>query len=483
MKVILFVSHAQIEYAFFALLFLSTQTGKAVSFIEICVAHVSILTILAISFERYYAICRPLVAGYKCTKRRALLIIVIIWLIAIGSTLPMLSITQLVQADYVDGSVVPTCSNSLSQDWHPYYFYITFVLFFAIPFVILLMLYCFISKKLTSDSKSISASSNLQRRTQVRRQVVMMLASVCVTFFICLLPFRLMTLWIILSTPEDIVNLGVDIYYILLFTCRLLLYVNSSINPILYNVISSKFRCAFCKILNIGYWSPRRLRRRRTSKYYTSNTYTYNNNNNYNYNQPSHSVTLMNPLAKESTYLSERISDKTVVNPLDNSPFSTGKNVTPPPHPHLDEPLQSSSPSPSPPPHLLHPHHTPTNNPHHTHLHPHHHHGLTVNKLPTTTTTTTTSTTTSTAPTTTTTTTTIVITSKPNLPLANGTNSNHKPTNLPVAVHIKYHSMINGKVNPNTNSTNDFVINSGANLNNNPTEITSAVSKHKSFII
>lgn len=343
----------------------------------------------------------------------------------------MLSITELTQAEYIDGSIVTTCSNTLTADWHPFYFYVTFILFFAIPFVILLMLYCFISKKLTSDSKSISASSNLQRRTQVRRQVVMMLASVCVTFFVCLLPFRLMTLWIILSSPAEIAKIGMEVYYILLFTCRLLLYVNSSINPILYNVISSKFRCAFCKILKIGYWSPRRLRRRRTSKYFTSNTYTYNNNNNYNYNQPSHSVTLMNPLAKESTYISERMSDKTVVNPLENTSFSN-RTISPPLNGQIQSPTSLSPP--------------PTSN------------GFAKQT------------------TTTTTTATIVITAKQTLPptLVNHGKSCEK-TNLPVAVHIKYHPMINGKVT--NDSTRDFVIEKGANING--TEIASSKNNNK----
>lgn len=74
---------------------LTHSLGKAVSFVEICVAHVSILTMLAISFERFYAICRPLEAGYKCTKRRAFLIILLIWIIALASVLPMLWITEL----------------------------------------------------------------------------------------------------------------------------------------------------------------------------------------------------------------------------------------------------------------------------------------------------------------------------------------------------------------------------------------------------
>lgn len=56
--------------------------GKLVPFVELTVAHASILTILAISFERYYAICEPLKAGYVCTKTRAMIICVVCWCVA-----------------------------------------------------------------------------------------------------------------------------------------------------------------------------------------------------------------------------------------------------------------------------------------------------------------------------------------------------------------------------------------------------------------
>ena len=49
---------------------------------ELTVAHASVLTILAISFERYYAICEPLKASYVCTKARALIICLLAWLFA-----------------------------------------------------------------------------------------------------------------------------------------------------------------------------------------------------------------------------------------------------------------------------------------------------------------------------------------------------------------------------------------------------------------
>lgn len=61
---------------------LSPFAGKLVPFIELTVAHASILTILAISFERYYAICEPLKAGYVCTKTRAMVICVVCWFVA-----------------------------------------------------------------------------------------------------------------------------------------------------------------------------------------------------------------------------------------------------------------------------------------------------------------------------------------------------------------------------------------------------------------
>ena len=172
----------------------------------------------------------------------------------------MLSITELSTAEFIDGSLVTVCSNSLQQGWHPIYYFVIFVTFFTIPFMILVWIYALIARRLTSDSKTLTSSTNhLSRQVQIRRQVVLMLASVCITFFVCLLPFRLMTLWIIFSSPEDIVNLGMETYYILLFVCRILLYVNSSVNPILYNVISSKFRTAFCRVLKLN---PYRFTRR-----------------------------------------------------------------------------------------------------------------------------------------------------------------------------------------------------------------------------
>lgn len=43
--------------------------------------------------------------------------------------------------------------------------------------------------------------------------------------------------------------LGMERFYVVLYTSRVMLYLNSALNPILYNLISSKFRNAFVQIL------------------------------------------------------------------------------------------------------------------------------------------------------------------------------------------------------------------------------------------
>lgn len=79
------------------------------------------------------------------------------------------------------------------------------------------------------------------------RQVVTMLGTVVVSFFFCLLPFRLLTL---ISPPESEI-LSTEKYDILVNLCRVMVYLNSAVNPILYNLMSSKFRNGFLRLFGL----------------------------------------------------------------------------------------------------------------------------------------------------------------------------------------------------------------------------------------
>lgn len=76
-----------------------------------------------------------------------------------------------------------------------------------------------------------------------------MLGTVVFTFFVCLLPYRALTLWLIFVPDLHLSQVfGHETFYQILAFCRFMLYLNSAINPILYNLMSSKFRDGFRRL-------------------------------------------------------------------------------------------------------------------------------------------------------------------------------------------------------------------------------------------
>ncbi|XP_077292012.1 thyrotropin-releasing hormone receptor-like [Arctopsyche grandis] len=230
---------------------LGKEMCLAVPFVELTVAHASVLTILAISFERYYAICEPLKAGYVCTKTRAALICFLAWFVAAVFTSPILAVADY-REDYPDGSKIPACLTQATNFWPALYFLMTISLFFLIPFLILLVLYTIIAKNLISTASKVVMNKHVDGYNfRARRQVVMMLGTVILSFFICLMPFKFLTLWIIIVPDETVNKLGVEKYYNILYFSRTMLYLNSAVNPILYNLMSSKFRDGFLLVCRL----------------------------------------------------------------------------------------------------------------------------------------------------------------------------------------------------------------------------------------
>lgn len=162
--------------------------------------------------------------------------------------------------EYHDGSPVPVCLTQASNVWNITYFLMTISAFFILPLLILVVLYTIIAKNLISkDGRMVKIRpSKPELSFKARKQVVLMLGAVVLSFFICLLPFRIFTLWIIIASDETVKSFGVENYYNCLYFSRIMLYLNSAINPILYNLMSSKFRKGFQKLCFSCLWSRRR---------------------------------------------------------------------------------------------------------------------------------------------------------------------------------------------------------------------------------
>lgn len=148
--------------------------------------------------------------------------------------------------DYFDGTSVPACHTLANSFWSALYFLMTIFLFFIIPLILLLVIYAVIAKNLITDASKIVLNKHIDNYSiRARKQVVLMLGSVVLSFFLCLIPFRIFILWIIVVPDETVNRLGVEKYYNILYFCRIMVYLNSAINPILYNLMSSKFREGF----------------------------------------------------------------------------------------------------------------------------------------------------------------------------------------------------------------------------------------------
>lgn len=155
-------------------------------------------------------------------------------------------ISEYTQMDYIDGAKVPVCLTKANTFWPIAFFVAIISVFFVVPLFVLVVLYTVIAVHLMADPGTSCTDSACNQRA--RRQVVLMLATVVLSFFVCLLPFRVFTMWIILVPEHTFLDLGPHHYYVILYASRVMVYLNSAVNPILYNLMSSKFRRGFCKL-------------------------------------------------------------------------------------------------------------------------------------------------------------------------------------------------------------------------------------------
>lgn len=172
-----------------------------------------------------------------------------------------------------------TCTFKVSRKYYLGLFFADLVLFYVLPLLLSVILYILIAMILftneipktpgtgnkngavcSSDSKKTSSSNN------ARVQVVKMLVVVVAVFAIFWLPYRLLVVYNSVATERYM-----ELWFLMF--CKTMIFMNSAINPILYNAMSIKFRRAFKRMLSCNRRRPgqRNSRERnRTQTFYTS---------------------------------------------------------------------------------------------------------------------------------------------------------------------------------------------------------------------
>ncbi|XP_076438283.1 QRFP-like peptide receptor [Babylonia areolata] len=240
--------------------FLGAFMCKLIPYLENTAVHSSALCLLAISQERYVAICRPLsVVGRRHT---GLPTICLTWLLSLLPCLPFIFISELNQVPYYDGTYQPMCQTKTSLRIVKVFMVMDFVLCMLLPLVAITFFYtsilwtvasirccCCGSRGDTLPAQSCTAGGDPESYPRTRAKVVKMMVTVVAFFYACLLPMRSLTIWAIFVSPDSLARLGFEGYLNLLNVARLLMFVNSAVNPIIYGLMSSKFSNAFVRAL------------------------------------------------------------------------------------------------------------------------------------------------------------------------------------------------------------------------------------------
>ncbi|KAM4696138.1 growth hormone secretagogue receptor type 1-like [Rhinophrynus dorsalis] len=215
---------------------------------ETC-TYCTILHITTVSVERYLAICFPLKAKIMITKRRVKIVIVSLWIFASLTAGPILF---LFGVEHPPGSQPEEtreckCIEQSAQNGLLHIMTWVSTIYFFIPVFFLIFLYGLICRKLWRSRPGIRGPTATNRGKH-HRQTVKMLAVVVVSFVMCWLPFHVGRLLFAWAGLGEYVLYEMAQYLNLL--SMVLFYLSASINPMLYNIMSQKYRAAMSKILN-----------------------------------------------------------------------------------------------------------------------------------------------------------------------------------------------------------------------------------------
>lgn len=99
----------------------------------------SVLTLTAISLERWMAICRPLM--FRQTSLRAKRAIVIVWALSLASAVPDAISLDLLPVSQDPTEVDRYCGPTWSHDMETIHLWIMFVVFYVVPLCIMTFTY------------------------------------------------------------------------------------------------------------------------------------------------------------------------------------------------------------------------------------------------------------------------------------------------------------------------------------------------------
>lgn len=190
----------------------------------------SVFTLVVLSCSRYWALIHPF--KKQPNKLAAKVLIVLIWMTSVSLVVP-----------YMLGLQLDTDGQHCKEVWTPAegrrYTIVTFSLQYILPLTIIILAYSVIIYDIVFK-KNPSAKHADKIKDKENKKLIKLLLIVTSTFALSVLPYHVVALLV------EFGNAG-KFKYIqdVSLAAYITLYLNSAINPIIYNIFSSNFRRGF----------------------------------------------------------------------------------------------------------------------------------------------------------------------------------------------------------------------------------------------
>ena len=208
----------------------------------------SVFLVILISAERYFAICHPLRHRIINTKRRAITLVILTWLVSFLAAGFTNSPSTTRQKCYVlpEGEIpivtygcVKTCTFCSPT------IYIFDTAQFFIAFLASSIMYTLIVIKVSKRDIGEATVNN------VRNAVLRMVITNSVIFFLCLMPYQIINVDDLMYRFSGHGFLSTNKYHLLSWIGRVTFLVNSAVNPLVYSLTNSRYRSAFMEAFSL----------------------------------------------------------------------------------------------------------------------------------------------------------------------------------------------------------------------------------------
>lgn len=215
----------------------------------------SIFLVTLVTLEKYYAVCRPVQHRLISGRKRTIRTVAAAWLLATAFAASLIpgwvnwtplcflwpdfekfdSVPNLVGYCLPHSDVFLSIGNGLQT--------IPFFVVMILNFLMYGLIIRAVNTRVAVRENQLASSA--VRSIQMRNQVVRMLIINGVIFFICLAPYQCSSFAMMITAASENYLLSGDQVEKVMWTGRILSYINSAINPFVFTFVNPRYRHAF----------------------------------------------------------------------------------------------------------------------------------------------------------------------------------------------------------------------------------------------